>query len=61
MAETIKRGKKLATDVSKAEHFYIAEDYHLNYFNTNPSNPYCNIIISPKIRYLKSEFSEYLK
>ena len=59
--EEIKRGKKLATDVSKAEHFYIAEDYHLNYFNTNPSNPYCNIIISPKIRYLKSEFSEYLK
>ncbi|MEO1940893.1 MAG: peptide-methionine (S)-S-oxide reductase, partial [Candidatus Thioglobus sp.] len=29
--------------------FYPAEGYHQNYFNNNPNQPYCNMLIAPKI------------
>ncbi|SFB83591.1 peptide-methionine (S)-S-oxide reductase [Parapedobacter composti] len=40
----------IVTEVSPAQPFYEAEDYHHNYFNNNPQNPYCAAVIAPKLR-----------
>ncbi len=40
----------IVTEVSPASAFYVAEDYHFNYFNTHPDNPYCAAVIAPKLQ-----------
>ena len=47
----------IITEVKKATTFYKAEEEHLNYFNQNPNQPYCNLLIKPKIIKLKKYFS----
>lgn len=42
--------RPLVTDVRRAEAFYRAEDYHQNYYRTNPNQSYCAYIIEPKVR-----------
>ncbi|MAX10516.1 MAG: peptide-methionine (S)-S-oxide reductase [Candidatus Marinimicrobia bacterium] len=39
----------IVTEIKGYENFYIAEDYHQNYFNKNPNVPYCNFVIKPKL------------
>ncbi len=39
----------IVTEVSKLEKFYPAEDCHQNYFNNNPEQAYCRMLIKPKI------------
>ena len=39
----------IVTEIKGYEKFYIAEDYHQNYFNKNPNVPYCNFVIKPKL------------
>lgn len=44
----------IVTAVEAAEVFWPAEDYHVNYFNRNPENPFCAAVIAPKLdKYLK--------
>jgi len=40
---------KIITEISSFEKFYIAEDYHQNYYNNNKNAPYCNFVIKPKM------------
>ena len=40
---------KIVTEILSFEKFYIAEDYHQNYFNNNKNQPYCNFVIKPKL------------
>ena len=40
---------KIVTTIEKKSHFYEAEQYHHNYFEKNPLNGYCNIIVRPKV------------
>ena len=40
---------EIVTEIIPFEKFYIAEDYHQNYFNNNKSQPYCNFVIKPKL------------
>jgi len=47
--ELKKRGINVVTEVTKLDKFYKAEDYHQNYYNLNPNNPYCHYVITPKI------------
>jgi peptide-methionine (S)-S-oxide reductase len=43
----------IVTEISPLKEFYPAEDYHQNYFNLNKDrNPYCSVIIAPKLRKL---------
>jgi peptide-methionine (S)-S-oxide reductase len=50
-----KFSSKLVTEVTKFEKFYPAEDYHQNYFNENGTEPYCQIVIKPKMdKFLKA-------
>lgn len=45
----------IVTAVEEAATFWPAEDYHVNYFNRNPENPFCSAVIAPKLtKYLKS-------
>jgi len=44
----------IVTEVSPATIFYPAENYHLNYYNRNPNQPYCAAVIKPKLdKFLK--------
>ena len=52
---------KIVTEIVKFEAFYKAENYHKNYFNSNRTAPYCQIIIDPKINKLLEKYSKELK
>jgi len=40
---------EIVTEVSPLKNFYVAERYHHDYFKNNPSNPYCMMVVAPKI------------
>ena len=42
----------IVTEVTPLKEFYSAEDYHQDYFNQNPGNPYCIFVIQPKLKKL---------
>jgi len=52
LSKSIFNKKKIVTKVELAKDFYIAEKEHLNYFNSNSNQPYCQLVISPKIEKL---------
>ncbi|RFZ85979.1 peptide-methionine (S)-S-oxide reductase [Mucilaginibacter terrenus] len=53
--------KPIVTEVASASEFYIAEDYHQNYYNDNPLKPYCSFVIQPKLTKFAKEFTEKIK
>ena len=40
---------KIITEITPFEKFYIAENYHQNYYNNNKNAAYCNFVIKPKL------------
>ncbi|MBI2009777.1 MAG: peptide-methionine (S)-S-oxide reductase MsrA [Candidatus Chisholmbacteria bacterium] len=52
---------KVVTEITRFTTFYVAENYHHDYYRKNSSAPYCRIVIDPKIQKLKTKFSPYLK
>jgi peptide-methionine (S)-S-oxide reductase len=44
-----KLGDNIVTEVAKLDVFYPAENYHQNYFNNNQNQPYCQMLIAPKL------------
>jgi peptide-methionine (S)-S-oxide reductase len=53
--------RPIVTEITPATEFYKAEDYHQNYFNNNPGNPYCSAVIQPKLYKFAKEFTEKIK
>ncbi|TRX70780.1 peptide-methionine (S)-S-oxide reductase MsrA [Carboxylicivirga sp. M1479] len=51
----------IVTEVTVFDKFYKAEDYHQDYFENNPRQPYCNAVINPKMEKFKKVFAEKLK
>ncbi len=51
----------IVTEVVPFEEFYVAEDYHQNYFASNGRQPYCQVIIAPKVAKFRKEHLEKLK
>lgn len=49
------------TELAPLDTFYPAEDYHQDYFNNNPGNGYCSIVITPKIVKARSAYTEWFK
>jgi peptide-methionine (S)-S-oxide reductase len=39
----------IVTEIVPLEHFYPAEDYHQDYYRENPNQPYCRMVIRPKV------------
>jgi peptide-methionine (S)-S-oxide reductase len=53
--------RPIVTEITPFNNFYVAEDYHQNYFNDNGMQPYCQIVIRPKLEKFKEAFAEKLK
>lgn len=51
----------IVTEVTEAGEFYEAEQEHHDYYNQNRNQPYCRVIIDPKVQKLRHTFSEKLK
>ena len=53
-------GAPVVTEIEPLAAFYAAENYHRDYFAKNPGNPYCEIVINPKLAKVKQKFAELL-
>ena len=53
--------KPIVTTLEKMEIFYIAEDYHQEYFANNPFQPYCMAVVAPKVSKFRKHFLDMLK
>jgi peptide-methionine (S)-S-oxide reductase len=51
----------IVTEVTPFDKFYMAEDYHQEYFKNNPFQGYCRAIIAPKVAKFRHKFVEQLK
>ncbi len=59
--ESLKDGSSVVTQIIPLGKFYPAESYHQNYYKTNTSAPYCQLVIEPKIEKVRKRFSELVK
>lgn len=53
MAAAKARKGAIVTELAPLEKFYPAEDYHQDYYRTNPNKPYCALVINPKLQKLQ--------
>lgn len=51
----------IVTSVEELENFYVAEDYHQDYFKKNPDQGYCSVVIKPKLNKMREDFSDKIK
>jgi len=51
----------IVTEVTRLDTFYMAEDYHQEYFARNPYQPYCQAVVAPKVAKFRKHFFEMLK
>jgi peptide-methionine (S)-S-oxide reductase len=51
----------IVTEITPFRDFYVAEDYHKNYYENNQNNPYCNFVIDPKIYKLLQQYRNDVK
>ena len=54
-------GGPIVTEVTPASTFYEAERYHQDYFARNPSQPYCQFVVAPKVAKFRQHFLGRLK
>lgn len=54
-------GRQIVTELEPLTTFYEAENYHHDYFARNPGNPYCEVIINPKLEKVQHKFANLLK
>ncbi len=51
----------IVTEITPLDAFYEAEPEHQDYFTNNPANPYCSVVINPKVVKAKKEYAKYFK
>lgn len=51
----------IVTEGVPLQKFYIAEDYHQEYFQNNPGQPYCQVVVAPKVAKFRKKFLQKLK
>ena len=51
----------IVTTLEPLHRFYPAEDYHQNYLSLNGHNPYCQLVVRPKVEKFKKNYSTKLK
>jgi len=54
------KGNPIVTEIKELTTFYDAEPEHMEYFNRNPGNMYCQIVIRPKLEKVQGEFQQLL-
>lgn len=50
----------IVTQIVEINNYFEAEDYHHNYFENNPGNPYCQSVVRPKVEKFRKVFAERL-
>lgn len=60
LTETKVYDDPIVTQLTEEAPFYKAEDYHQNYFNNNAQQPYCQVVVAPKVRKFREKFAEWL-
>lgn len=51
----------IVTQLEPFKAFYVAEQYHQEYFMNNPNQPYCRIVIAPKVRKFREHYAQRLR
>jgi peptide-methionine (S)-S-oxide reductase len=51
----------IVTEVTPFDAFYVAEDYHQGYYRNNEYQPYCQVVIAPKVAKFRKQYLERLK
>jgi len=51
----------IVTEITPYTEFYVAEDYHQEYYENNANQPYCQYVIVPKLDKLEAVFADKLK
>ncbi len=54
-------GRKIVTEIAPLGRFFTAEEYHQKFYERNASQPYCRVVIGPKLEKLKKQFAHLLK
>lgn len=61
VAPSIWPNKPITTEIVPFTTFYIAEDYHQDYLESNPNQPYCVYVVNPKVEKFRKLFKSKLK
>lgn len=51
----------IVTEIAPLQEFYPAEDYHQDYYRLNSAQPYCQLVIAPKVQKFKKDFQDRLR
>ncbi|HUA62919.1 MAG TPA: peptide-methionine (S)-S-oxide reductase MsrA [Verrucomicrobiae bacterium] len=51
----------IVTALEPAATFYVAEDYHQEYFQNHPNQPYCAFVVAPKVKKFREKFADKMK
>lgn len=51
---------KIVTEISPLSKFYLAENYHIDYYSRNSNQPYCRFVIDPKIEKINKYFKHLI-
>ncbi|MDP3963270.1 MAG: peptide-methionine (S)-S-oxide reductase MsrA [bacterium] len=54
------QGDRIVTEVKALDRFWLAENYHHDYYAKNPRQPYCELVINPKLDKAKKRFEKLL-
>ncbi len=53
--------RPIVTELRPASDFYVAEDYHQEYFRRNQGQPYCQVVVAPKVAKFRKQHLDKLK
>jgi peptide-methionine (S)-S-oxide reductase len=59
--ESSKEGRSIVTELQPLQEFFVAENYHQDYFAHHQDAPYCELVINPKLEKVQKDFAELLK
>ena len=52
---------KIVTEITEVNNYYVAENYHQNYYNNNKNAGYCRAVINPKLEKFSKQYKDKLK
>jgi peptide-methionine (S)-S-oxide reductase len=61
MEATAALGARIVTEIAPLDTFYPAEPEHREYYRRNPLQPYCRVVIAPKVATLRAKFADRLR
>jgi peptide-methionine (S)-S-oxide reductase len=59
--QSSKLGSPVVTEVQPLEKFYVAEDYHKDYYANHTTAGYCQVVINPKLEKVQKEYASLLE